>query len=111
MINQFLRLYDLDSPRWDNIASLASTFGWVDMANQTTLGYLENSGISNKFTREMVEAATRVNYGQDVDEIHALEGACSLAATGAAGILGGNYQMFEQFLQRSKAKVFLNEAV
>jgi prenylcysteine oxidase/farnesylcysteine lyase len=36
---------------------------------------------------------------------------CSLAATGAAGISGGNYQIFEQFLRRSGASVHLNTNV
>lgn len=36
---------------------------------------------------------------------------CSLATTGAAGISGGNYRIFEQFLQRSGASVHLNTNV
>ena len=81
------------------------------MVAQTTAEYLDTHGVSPKFTREFVEAATRVNYGQNVDKIHALEGACSMAATGASAIKGGNYQIFEQFLLRSKANLFLNTAV
>jgi len=34
-----------------------------------------------------------------------------MAATGANGILGGNFQIFEHFLNRSGAKVYLNTAV
>jgi prenylcysteine oxidase/farnesylcysteine lyase len=111
MIDQFVQLYTPEAPRWDNISSLASSFGWTDMVAQTTAEYLDTHGVSPKFTQEFVEAATRVNYGQDVDKIHALEGACSMAATGASSIQGGNYQIFEQFLLRSKANVFLNTTV
>jgi prenylcysteine oxidase/farnesylcysteine lyase len=74
-------------------------------------GYLDGLEISQKFTREFVEAATRVNYGQDVDKIHALEGLCSMATKGATGIQGGNFQIFEQFLLRSKANLYLSTAV
>jgi len=81
------------------------------MIAQSTSEYLDTHGIAPKFTREMVEAATRVNYGQDSDQIHALEGACSLATTGATSIKGGNWQIFEQFLKRSQANVFLNTTV
>lgn len=76
MIDQFVQLYSPDAPKWENISSLASSFEWTDMLAQTTSEYLDTHGISPKFTRELVEAATRVNYGQDADEIHALEGAC-----------------------------------
>lgn len=111
MIDQFVQLYTPEAPKWDNISSLASSFGWTDMVAQTTAEYLTTHGVSPKFTQEFVEGATRVNYGQNVDKIHALEGACSMATTGASAIQGGNYQIFEQFLLRSKANVFLNTTV
>ena len=59
----------------------------------------------------MVESATRVNYGQDADKIHALEGMCSLATDGASSVKGGNYQLFEEFVKRSNATVHFNTAV
>jgi hypothetical protein len=34
------------------------------MLSQTTSEYLDAHGVSEKYSREMVEAATRVNYGQ-----------------------------------------------
>jgi prenylcysteine oxidase/farnesylcysteine lyase len=34
-----------------------------------------------------------------------------MAATGASGIAGGNFQIFEQFLNRSGANVYLNTPV
>lgn len=37
----------------------------------------------------MVEAATRVNYASDVEGIHGLGGAVSMAATGASQVKGG----------------------
>jgi prenylcysteine oxidase/farnesylcysteine lyase len=111
MTAQFIQLYSPEAPRWDNISSLALSFEWTDMLSQSMAEYLDTHGVSPKFTREFVEAATRVNYGQDVDKIHALEGACSMAATGATSIQGGNFQIFEQFLLRSKAHLFLSTTV
>ena len=46
-----------------------------------------------------------------MDKIHALEGMCSLAANGAASVKGGNWQVFEQFVAKSGAQVFLNTTV
>lgn len=81
MVDQFVQLYTRGSPKWANMTSLATAFGWSDMIAQSTSEYLDTHGVATKFTREMVEAATRVNYGQDSDQIHALEGACSLATS------------------------------
>jgi prenylcysteine oxidase/farnesylcysteine lyase len=110
-MDQFLRLYTPEAPRWDNISSLMSSFEWTAMLSQTTAEYLDTHGVSSNFIREFVESMTRVNYGQNVDEIHALEGIVSMATSGAAGIQGGNFQIFEQFLLRSNANLFLSNTV
>ncbi|KAH7883946.1 FAD/NAD(P)-binding domain-containing protein [Phlebopus sp. FC_14] len=111
MITRFVGLYTTESPRWDDIADLASTFAWTDMVNHTTVDYFVANGVSQQYSQEMIEAATRVNYGQNVDKIHALEGACSLAATGASGVTAGNFRIFENFLNHSDAQVLLNTDV
>ncbi|KAF8973540.1 Prenylcysteine lyase-domain-containing protein [Flammula alnicola] len=111
MINQFLTLYSSASPKWDSIVDLSAQLGWSEMVNSTTSDYLARQGVSQKYVTEVVEAATRVNYGQNSDYIHALEGACSLAGTGASAVAGGNFQIFENFLNRSGANVYLNTLV
>ena len=44
-------------------------------------------------------------------ELHALEGACSMAANSASSAKGGNFQIMEKFLARSGAHVHLNTTV
>ncbi|TFK76732.1 hypothetical protein BDN72DRAFT_890547 [Pluteus cervinus] len=111
VIQTFVTLYNPTPPKWTNVSALATEFEWTSLTEQTTKEYLESQGVSSQYIDEFVDAATRVNYGQDVDEIHALEGACSMATAGAAGIIGGNFQMFEKFLESSGANVKLNTAV
>ncbi|OCH92435.1 FAD/NAD(P)-binding domain-containing protein [Obba rivulosa] len=111
MIDEYLELYAKTAPRFDNITELTQTMGWTHWVAQTTAEFFDSRGIDRRFTRELIEAATRVNYGQNVDSIHALEGLCSLAATGASSVKGGNFQIFEQFLARSGARVHLNTSV
>ncbi|KAG2753348.1 FAD/NAD(P)-binding domain-containing protein [Suillus brevipes Sb2] len=111
MIDRFLGLYTPESPRWDDISVFSERFQWVSMTNQTASVFLESNGVAPLFARELVEAATRVNYGQNVDKIHALGGAISMAANGASGVAAGNFLIFEQFLENSTAKVFLNTNV
>lgn len=64
LISRSLGLYTSESPRWDDVADLASQYEWAEMANSTCIDYFVANGISGLFTREMVDAATRVNYGQ-----------------------------------------------
>lgn len=64
LISRFLGLYTTDSPRWDDIADLATTFEWDEMSNSTCIDHLNANGVPELFTQEMISAAARVNYGQ-----------------------------------------------
>ncbi|OBZ77505.1 hypothetical protein A0H81_01708 [Grifola frondosa] len=57
------------APRFSNVTTLASTLGWTELIVQTTSEYFDLQGVDRRFSRELVEAATRVNYGQNSDEI------------------------------------------
>ncbi|PAV22226.1 FAD NAD(P)-binding domain-containing [Pyrrhoderma noxium] len=111
MIEKFVSLYSPASPSWTNISELATNMDWEDLISQSSAEYLDSQGISQLFSREIVESATRVNYGQNLDKIHALEGFCSMAASGASSVKGGNFKIFEQFLAQSGANLFLNTSV
>ena len=110
-LDKFVSMYTPASPSWSNITELASVLGWADLVTQTSAQYLDAQGVSPKFSREIIEAATRVNYAQNLDEIHALEGTVSMAASGASSVKGGNFQIFKHFLGHSGANVFLNSSV
>ncbi|EKM53071.1 uncharacterized protein PHACADRAFT_259228 [Phanerochaete carnosa HHB-10118-sp] len=113
MITDISNLYgqDMGSKPFTNITTLATELNWTDAVGQTTTEFFDEKGINHKWTAEMVDAATRVNYGQDADAIHALEGMCSLAATGASQVIGGNWQIFDNFVKRSNSNVYLNTTV
>jgi prenylcysteine oxidase/farnesylcysteine lyase len=64
MVKQILVLYTAVSPKWDNITDLSARLGWTEIVNSTTADYLAKQGVSEKYVNEVVEAATRVNYGQ-----------------------------------------------
>lgn len=132
MLAKFVKLY---TPFWGttpftDITALASAIEWTDLVGNTTMEYFNTVlGGDGRFTREMIEGATRVNYGQvslvavhlmweaynvfvqNADRIHGFGGAASLAAEGASTLKGGNWQMFEQFIKRSGATVHLNTTV
>jgi prenylcysteine oxidase/farnesylcysteine lyase len=112
MTTSFVKLYTRSTPRWTSIEELSTAFGWNTLTTTTTADYfVKEKGVSKMFTEEMVQASTRVNYAQDIGEIHALEGAASMASGEASSVKGGNWQVFEQFAKRSGAKVLLNTKV
>lgn len=66
MVTDFSNLYEqkIGSQPFTNITALASELSWTDIVGQTTMDYFDEQGIYHKWTAEMVDAATRVNYGQ-----------------------------------------------
>ncbi|KZV76911.1 FAD/NAD(P)-binding domain-containing protein [Peniophora sp. CONT] len=111
LVSRFTDLYTPTPPRWTNITSIITELGWADQVVQTGTEYFTSQGVSEKFIHELVGAATRVNYAQDADKIHALEASVSLAATGATAIEGGNWRVFDEFVRRSGAKLYLKDKV
>ncbi|THV06108.1 FAD/NAD(P)-binding domain-containing protein [Dendrothele bispora CBS 962.96] len=110
-VKQFLTLYSPQAPKWDNITDLAASFGWADAIQNTASDFFKSKGVSEQYIYEVLESSTRVNYAQNIDKIHALEGTVSMAADKATSIKDGNWRVFENFLNHSKATVYLNTSV
>lgn len=66
MISEFVTLYNSTwgMQPFSDLTELAAGLGWTATINQSTMAYFDAQGINARWTREMVEAATRVNYGQ-----------------------------------------------
>lgn len=117
LVDAFLHLYDPtymhrtghDAQRtesgypWSSIEDLARAMKLDDVAAQSAGDYFYGSGVSKLFIEEIIEAATLVNYGQEIYSIHGVGGSVSLAASGATGVVGGNYQIFESMIGHSEA--------
>lgn len=104
-------LYSPSAPAFPSVTSLLSKLGWHALLAESTYEHLTTNSVASGFAEELVGGATRVNYGQDPRQIHALGGLVSMAASKASSVKGGNWQIFERFLKRSRAKVFLNTQV
>lgn len=108
--HSFISLY-ISFHSWDSVDQVATTVGWNTLTAQTGATLFNANNVDKDFTFEIVEAASRVNYAQNVDEIHALGAMVSMAATGAATVATGNYRIFEEFIAHSGAALHLNTAV
>ncbi|KAF8319809.1 FAD/NAD(P)-binding domain-containing protein [Clavulina sp. PMI_390] len=111
LIEAFKELYTPSVATWPDLEELGVELKYAHLSAQTAAEYMTSQGVGELFIHEFVEALTRVNYGQNSDEINALMGTVSMATDGAVGVLGGNFQVFEQFLNHSDAKVHLNTKV
>ncbi|KAK0523988.1 hypothetical protein OC842_005969 [Tilletia horrida] len=90
---------------WRSIETLARKLKFDDLTGQTAEAWFTTKGVGKLFIEEIIEAATRVNYGQTTNLMHALGAGVSLAASNARAVKGGNWQVFDQFAKRSGATV------
>jgi prenylcysteine oxidase / farnesylcysteine lyase len=107
-VASFLRLYSpafISSGAFSSLSSFATATNLSYPSTLTGLSYFTTEGVSPLFTTELIAAATAVNYGTPISEIHGTGALVSLAATGAVHVEGGNRNIFERFLGSSEARL------
>lgn len=110
MVDQVLNLYT-SVTYWTSVEELSNALNLTELVNVDAATYIASKGIKANFAHEIIEAATRVNYGQNLEDIHALGALVCMAASDAKALQDGNYRAFEGFLSASKANVHLNSHV
>ncbi|KAI7623364.1 hypothetical protein KC346_g2780 [Hortaea werneckii] len=110
-IASFLTLYTSPLFPFDSLTHAAEQVGLRAVTNVSGEDYLRAHGIRGDFAREVVQAATRVNYAQNLRWIHGLEAMVCLAADGAVAVKGGNWRVLDAMVQDSRAVRMLGSEV
>lgn len=110
-VNKFLQLYESPMFPFGSLTSAAYEAGLLDATSSTGAEFLNRNSISPDFSRDIIQASTRVNYGQNLPLIHGLETMVCMATDGAVSIKGGNWQIFDGMLRSSGADIRLNTPV
>ncbi|RUS15781.1 Prenylcysteine lyase-domain-containing protein, partial [Endogone sp. FLAS-F59071] len=100
------------SPSFTNIKNFTNFLNFGEETGRTARRYfITDSRIETKYIEQIVQSATRVNYAQDIDTIHALGALVSMAAQGAKSVKGGNFQIFQKFIEEAGAELRLKTKV
>ncbi|KAI4136649.1 MAG: hypothetical protein L6R39_007682, partial [Caloplaca ligustica] len=100
-VGSFLKMY---YPPYFPFTSLSKTAYDLDLLPATAVTgqqFLETNGISEHFSHDIIQASTRVNYAQNLSQIHGLETMVCMATDGAMSIEGGNWQIFDSMIRAS----------
>jgi len=105
-------LYDAPDFPFRSLGDAARAVGLSpDVTGTTGAEYLLRQGVGALFMTEVVQASTRVNYAQNLGQMHALEAMVCLATDGAMSVEGGNWRIFAGMAKASGAEVRLGEEV
>lgn len=102
-VGRFLRMYDDPVFPWRRLSETVEELGLSEYVEKTGQDVLDEGGAGGEFARHIVQASTRVNYAQNLGQIHGLEGLVCMAIEGAVAVEGGNWQIFDQMVRRSGA--------
>jgi prenylcysteine oxidase/farnesylcysteine lyase len=110
-VGKFREMYKQPYFPWKSLSAVTLNTGLVNATGATGSEFLQKNGISDAFSRDIIQASTRVNYGQNLPLIHGLETMVCMATDGAVAAKGGNWQIFDSMLRSSRAEVKLNTQV
>jgi prenylcysteine oxidase/farnesylcysteine lyase len=110
-IGKFLKMYEEPVFPFASLTQAAQDVGLLAATSATGEAFLRENSISSLFGREIIQASTRVNYAQNLDNFHGLETMVCMAANGAMSVEGGNWQIFANMVASAKASVQLETEV
>ncbi|KAL2839077.1 hypothetical protein BJY01DRAFT_219516 [Aspergillus pseudoustus] len=110
-VNKFLQLYNEPMFPFQSLTAAAASVGLLDATSTPGAIFLTKNNVSPGFARELIQASTRVNYGQNLPLIHGLETMVCMATDGAVAIEGGNWRIFDGMLKSAQADVRLNHTI
>ncbi|KAL4908075.1 hypothetical protein BDW74DRAFT_166615 [Aspergillus multicolor] len=110
-VSKFLQLYQEPLFPFKSLTAAAASVGLLDATSTPGATFLEKNNVTPDFARELIQASTRVNYGQNLPLIHGLETMVCLSTDGAVAVEGGNWRIFDGMLKSAQANVQLKHTV
>ncbi|KAJ4197635.1 hypothetical protein NW767_001124 [Fusarium falciforme] len=111
MLEQFLQLYEPPYFPFKSLTQRAQEMGMTELTGITGEQGLAQWDINPRFSREILQAATRVNYASNLAYIHGLETLVSFATDGAVSVETGNWRIFEELVRASGSTIYRNTTV
>ncbi|QSZ28590.1 hypothetical protein DSL72_003089 [Monilinia vaccinii-corymbosi] len=111
VLGKFLQLYEAPYFPFRSLSETIEELDLKTVASVTGEQFLADNHIGGSFSSDLIQASTRVNYGQNLNVIHGVETMVCMAIEGAMQIQGGNWQIFDGMIQSSNSTVRLNHTI
>ena len=110
-VGNFLKMYSPPYFPFHSLSEVAHELGLTHATATTGVGFLAQNQITGAFATDIIQASTRVNYAQNLGEIHGLEAIVCMSTDGAMAVKGGNWQIFASMLKDAHVHLVLNNSV
>ena len=110
-MSRFLKMYSRPYFPFRSLSQTARDLGLSHITSVLGTSFLKQNQIMGAFTTDIIQASTRVNYAQNIGELHGLETMVCMATDEAMSIKGGNWQIFAAMLEAAQAHLVLNNCV
>ncbi|KAI9875864.1 MAG: hypothetical protein M1830_007889 [Pleopsidium flavum] len=110
-VGKFLKMYEEPHFPFRSLSQVTNDLGLTVVTGATGEQLLKEHNIGSPFSTDIIQASTRVNYGQNLGLIHGLETMVCMATDGAMAVKGGNWKIFDEMLKAASAHVQLNTRV
>jgi prenylcysteine oxidase/farnesylcysteine lyase len=110
-VGKFRKLYEYPFFPFRSLSDRAFDLELTEATAITGEQLLAANNIGAPFSTDIIQASTRVNYGQNLNTIHGLEAMVCMAIDGAMSIEGGNWKIFDGMLNASNSTILLSTAV
>ncbi|KAI9643190.1 hypothetical protein NHQ30_007806 [Ciborinia camelliae] len=111
VVGKFLQLYEAPYFPFRSLSERVEELDLKTVASVTGEQFLADNQIGGSFPIDVIQASTRVNYGQNLNVIHGVETMVCMAIEGAMQIQGGNWQIFDGMIRSSNATIRLNHTI
>jgi prenylcysteine oxidase/farnesylcysteine lyase len=72
VVEKFLEMYETTHHGFETVSEVVEKLQFHSLLNMTAEAYLKELGINDRFAQEILQTATRGNYCQDLNQLHAL---------------------------------------
>ncbi|OAP58860.1 hypothetical protein AYL99_06157 [Fonsecaea erecta] len=110
-VGEFLKFYEEPIFPFNSIGEAVEATGLHEYTGLTGKDVLQKAKVGDLFSREIIQASTRVNYASNLGGIHGLETLVCMAIEGAMAVEDGNWQIFDQMVRSTADGIFLNATV
>ncbi|KAI9677747.1 MAG: hypothetical protein M1829_002519 [Trizodia sp. TS-e1964] len=110
-IGKFLKMYEEPVFPFRSLTRAIYDIGLMAAVTATGEQFLKENQIGPRYSTDIIQASTRVNYGQNLGLLHGVETMVCMATDGAVAIKGGNWKIFDGMIKAAHATLALNTQV